>query len=83
MSFLENSVTIFSHFLKQYCRTGPKKHPQKGKEQKEKEKEKKKPSGCNGSLNPRLQCSKYTASIVNYHICWGQSLVQHSEVTMG
>ena len=60
MSFLENSVTIFSHFLKQYCRTGPKKkkHPQKGKEQKEKKKEKKKPSGCNGSLNPIVQCSK-------------------------
>ena len=52
MSFLEDSVTIFSHFLKQYCRTGPKKTSTERKEQEEKEKEKKKPSGCNGSLNP-------------------------------
>ena len=53
MSFLEDSVTIFSHFLKQYCRTGSKeKTSTERKEREEKEKEKKKPSGCNGSLNP-------------------------------
>ena len=44
MSFLENSVTIFSHFLKQYCRTGPKKKEtsteRKGTKGKEKRKEK-------------------------------------------
>jgi hypothetical protein len=42
MSFLENSVTIFSHFLKQYCRTGPKKTSTERKETKGKGKRKEK-----------------------------------------